>query len=159
MRVLAAALVGFVLVTLAAGGGAQMQRSQTSDGVGAIVMVSGRDDHGLLQLTDVPLHPQPDAATINAHIADGGFAEVLDVRGTWLRIRSVADPAAVGWIDDFYLRDRAVLHNAQQVRFLAARMDGSVEVEVQAVEGGGAAHWVEEGHLTEVGGDIQPHDH
>lgn len=158
MRTLASPLVGLVLLAFTAGGD-QVQTSQASDGVGAIVMVSGRDDHGLLQLAEVPLHPQPEATAISAHIADGDFAEVLEVQGTWLHIRSVADSAAAGWIDDFYLRDRAVLHNVQQVRFLAARVGDGVEVQVQAVDGDGPAHWVADWHLTEVGGDIEPHEH
>lgn len=149
------------LVSLALAGCAGDGTTPNRDGSGAIVLVSGRDDHGLLQLPEVPLYVQPEATEITAHVPDGEFAEVLEVRGTWLQIRSIADPASVGWIDDFFLRDRAVLHNVQQVRFLAARVGGggSVEVEVRAIQGDGAAQWVGEDHLDEVGADIDPHEH
>lgn len=149
------------LASLAVAGCSVGGPSPTPDGVGAIVLVSGRDDHGLLQMAEVPLYAEPEATEITAHVRDGEFAEVLEIRGTWLRIRPVADPSSSGWIDDFFLRDRAVLHNALQVRFLAARVAdaGGVEVEVQAVEGDAPSHWVGEDHLDEVGADVEPHEH
>ena len=155
MRALLAAVVSLAL----AGCGGDV--APETQGSRAIVLVSGRDDHGLLQMPEVPLYAEPDSTDVAAHVRDDEFVEVLEVRGTWLRIRSIAHPAIVGWIDDFFLRDRAVLHNVQQVRFLAARVGGAgtVEVQVEPIEGDGAPQWVGEDHLDEVGADIEPHEH
>lgn len=130
-----------------------------ADGAGAIVLVSGRDDHGLLQQAELPLVTQPDGADVVAHVPDGTFAEVLEARGTWLHIRSLTDPSATGWIDDFHLRGRAVLHNSQQVSFVDAQAGNPVRVQVRLVNGEADPIWVEAQHLTEVGADVEPHEH
>ena len=129
------------------------------DGAGAIVLVSGRDDHGLLQLPSVPLYAEPEGDSVSGELPDGSFAEVLEVRGTWLEIRSVADPAITGWVDDFFLRDRALLHNTQQVRLVAVRDGDPVEIQVEPIDGDASAFWVTTDHLAEVGADIAPHEH
>jgi hypothetical protein len=129
------------------------------DGSGPIVLVSGRDDHGLLQLSQVPLYAEPEGGAIIGDLPDGSFAEVLEVRGTWLEIQSLADPTTTGWIDDFFLRDRALLHNSQQVRLLASRGRDPVEIQVETLDGSAPPFWVATDHLAEVGADIAPHDH
>lgn len=129
------------------------------DGAGAIVLVSGRDDHGLLQLPKVPLYAEPEGSAVTGELTDGSFAEVLEERGTWLEIRSVAEPKVTGWVDDFFLRDRALLHNAQQVRMLAARAGDPVEIQVEPIDGDASSFWVTTDHLVEVGADIAPHEH
>lgn len=125
----------------------------------AIVLVSGRDDHGLLQLSEVPLYTEPEGTEEVGRLPDGSFAEVLEVRGTWLEIRSLGKPSVTGWIDDFFLRDRVLLHNTEQVRLLGARAGETVEIEVQLVEVGGDPFWIGVNHLTEVGADVEPHEH
>ena len=147
-------------VALAACGGSG-DPTPTPGGAGAIVLVSGRDDHGLLQMAEVPLVTEPEGTEVATRVPDGAFAEVLEIRGTWLLIRPIADPSSSGWIDDFWLRSRAVLHNVQQVRFLQARVGdgGIVEVQVQAVDADVPPRWVAEDHLDEVGADIEPHEH
>ncbi len=134
--------------------------TSAGDGIGAIVLVSGRDDHGLLQMHEVPLRAEPEGTEITAHLPDGSFAEVLEIRGTWLRIRSVADRSRSGWVDDFLLRDRAVLHDGQQVRFLGARVadGGIVQIEVQAIGADGPPRWVAGEELDEVGADLDSHE-
>lgn len=128
------------------------------EGAGAIVLVSGRDDHGLLQLAEVPLYTEPEGTELAGQVPDGSFAEVIEVRGTWLEVASLTQPAVRGWIDDFFLRDRALLHNTQQVRLLAARDGDALEIEVEPVESG-APLWVSTDHLAEVGADNVTHDH
>lgn len=154
-----AALAGALLVALAGVAVAGQLTGAGPDGRGAIVLVSGRDDHGLLQQAEVPLLTEPEGSVVAGRVPDGSFAEVLEVRGTWLRIRSLADPSAAGWIDDFHLRSRAVLHNAQQVSFVAAEAGPPVRVRVRLVQGEADPLWVDPTHLTEVGADVEPHDH
>lgn len=147
-------LIGFVLLALALSAcGGTILPSPGADGVGAIVMISGRDDHGLLQAAEVPLLSAPEGDEVAVPVPDGTFAEVLEVRGTWLHVRSAEDPTASGWIDDFHLRDRAVFDSDEQVHFLAARVgDGGLEIEVRPVDGG-PSHWVAAEHLVEVGAE------
>src|SRR5437868_727376 len=77
-----------------------------------IVLVSGRDDHGLLANKQVLLYPTPGdpaaSGPSSGALPDGTFARVLEVRGSWLHIASIANPALNGWVDDFYLRSRAL---------------------------------------------------
>ncbi|MFU8850128.1 SH3 domain-containing protein [Micromonospora sp. SL1-18] len=110
-----AVLVGALLlaaagITLAAAGGPSVSaRSATpapaSTGDGRLVLVSGRDDHGLLATERVPLRDRPAAeAAATGDVPDGTLARVVEVRGTWLRVRAAEGPSAEGWVDDFFLR-------------------------------------------------------
>lgn len=76
-----------------------------------------------------------ESGEVSAHVPDGTFAEVLEVRGTWLHVRPVGDSAVSGWIDDFHLRDRASIHGIQQYRLLAARNVDGVEIQVEPIDG------------------------
>lgn len=69
-----------------------------------LVLVSGRDDHGMVALHEVPLYDAPDGERVVAEVHDGTLAEVLDYRGTWAQVRMVEGPPMLGWVDDFYLR-------------------------------------------------------
>jgi hypothetical protein len=123
-----------------------------SDGRGAIVLVSGRDDHGLLVDPQVALYPEPEGGKPGGGIADGHMARVLEVRGTWLRLESLDQPTVDGWVDDFFLRDRAVLDGRVQVHLLDARTTGGVvQVRVQPVADPAATPtWVPASRLAEV---------
>lgn len=147
-----------VVLALTASVGMRQLAGSDADGSGAIVMVSGRDDHGLLQQAELSLVSEPEGATVSGYIADGSFAEVLEVRGTWLRVRSIADPSFNGWIDDFYLRSQAALHNREQVTFVGAEPGPPVRVEVRLVEADDEPFWVAADHLTEIGADIKSHE-
>lgn len=123
-----------------------------------IVLVSGRDDHGLLANKQVLLYPTPgDSATSGASsgaLPDGSFARVLEVRGSWLHIASIANPALNGWVDDFYLRSRALrLDGGGQVEFYDARVtNGQVEIAVRPVDQPtGPLFWLPASRLREVG--------
>jgi hypothetical protein len=119
-----------------------------------IVLVSGRDDHGLVYRAAVGLQRSPTDATVSGSVPDGTFARVLEHRSEWLKVRSVGTDPQEGWINDFYLRTVAVgLEPPRQVAFLdAALRDGTVMVRVRprdepAAEG----TWVKASSLREVG--------
>jgi hypothetical protein len=68
------------------------------------VLISGRDDHGLLAQPRVPLYDRPSGTREVAEVADGTLARVVQVRGSWLEVEPLAAGSATGWSDDYYLR-------------------------------------------------------
>ena len=66
-----------------------------------VVLVSGRDDHGLLATPSVTLMSRPGGHEVAGPVVDGTLAEVLAVRGTQVQIRA---GDVTGWVDDFSLR-------------------------------------------------------
>ena len=121
---------------------------------GPIVLVSGRDDHGLPALLAVPLYQAPDDTTVVARVPDGLLARVLDQRGTWLKVQVLQLPSALGWVDDFYLRDRALrTDGGGQVLFVDAQVQaGKVLVAVRPVTDPAATPtWVPSTLLREIG--------
>lgn len=132
-----------------------------------IVLVSGRDDHGLEVADELPLHGGPGGAPIGTVPADT-LAVVHETRGSWLRISAVeGTPRAVGWIDEFLVRGElhVVLPDAPacgvpttvgglqpsarvRVTDLHMLVDGTVEVGVTPVTGEHEHHverdWVRE---------------
>jgi len=97
---LAGALVLSAAATLASGprqaGSGSMDRR--------LVLVSGRDDHGLLAAAQVALREHPGGGNGVAQVDDGTLAEVVSTQGTWLEVRTVEGRTVQGWVDDFYLR-------------------------------------------------------
>lgn len=120
----------------------------------AIVLVSGRDDHGLLANPQVTLYDAPNSVTPLARVRDGSYARVLATRGTWQQIETLIPPQQRGWLDDYYLRGLAIrLDGGGQVTFAAARLNGDqVEIAVRPVEAAATApFWVPAARLREVG--------
>lgn len=74
-----------------------------------LVLVSGRDDHGMVVADQVPLYDEPEGDRRVSSVHDGTLAEVLSVDGRWLQIRTVEGPSVIGWVDDFFLRGQARL--------------------------------------------------
>jgi hypothetical protein len=157
--VLVGGLVSLVGLTSLGGGPIGAATSATPPpptlvATGPVVLVSGRDDHGLRSLLAVPLYQAPDDATVVARVPDGFIARVLEQRGTWLRIQALLLPSAVGWVDDFYLRDRALrTDGGGQVVLVDARVTaGQVEVAVRPVTDPTAPPtWVPATLLREIG--------
>ena len=73
----------------------------------AVLIASGRDDHGELVQETVELSAEPDGPTV-AEVAAGSLVEVVDTRGEWIRVRSLQG-AGAGWVNDYYLRGVAHL--------------------------------------------------
>lgn len=82
--------------------------SGTGDTDGRLVLVSGRDDHGLLATPTISLTDAPGSDRPTGTVADGTLAEAINSKAEWLRITTVEGPAHTGWINDYYLR--GVLH-------------------------------------------------
>jgi hypothetical protein len=74
-----------------------------------LVLVSGRDDHGMVVADQVRLYDEPEGDRTVSSVHDGTLAEVLSVDGQWLQVRTVEGPPAIGWVDDFSLRGQARL--------------------------------------------------
>lgn len=107
--VLALALAALGISSVVAAGGPQRAGGATtgtlgSGGDGRLVLISGRDDHGLLATAQVTLRQRPDAGTPAAQANDGELARVVSTKGTWVEVRTVENPSVQGWVDDFYLR-------------------------------------------------------
>ncbi|MFJ8199535.1 SH3 domain-containing protein [Streptomyces sp. NPDC096152] len=69
-----------------------------------LVLISGRDDHGLVATARVALYGHPGDGEPVAQAKDGTLARVVSTEGTWLQVRAVGDASVHGWVDDFYLR-------------------------------------------------------
>jgi hypothetical protein len=119
-----------------------------------VVLLSGRDDHGLLADPFVTLVGAPNGQAAVGRIRDGSFVRVLEQHGDWMRVQQIAVPQAEGWVNDYYLRDRALRADGQgQVTFADAQLiDGQVSVAVRAVERPDESPvWVAASLLREVG--------
>jgi hypothetical protein len=120
---------------------------------GRVVLISGRDDHGLVRQAAVGLARAPGETVFAASGPAGSYARVIEQRSEWLKVRAVGSDQE-GWVNGFYLRDVAVgLQPPRQVTFLdAAVRDGTVMVLVRPREDvGGTAAWVSASSLREVG--------
>lgn len=78
-------------------------------GDGRLALVSGRDDHGLLALPEVPVYDAPEGDHVVGRIPDGTLVSVTEGDGQWLRVRTVEPPQVDGWVDDFHLRGQVRL--------------------------------------------------
>ncbi|HYP42062.1 MAG TPA: SH3 domain-containing protein [Chloroflexia bacterium] len=152
-------VLGIVLLGVIGWGVANFSRialspSQHQRDARSIVMVSGRDDHGHVQDKVVPLISAPDDDTVVARVADGTFVRVVEQRGEWMRVQTVAAPQATGWVNDYYLRNRMLrTDGGGQVELLDAReMGGRVWLYVQAVSDPAAEPiWMDSMRLKEIG--------
>ncbi len=104
-----------------------------------LVLVSGRDDHGMVVTDEVALYDTPEGDRQVAVVHDGTLAEVLDTEGQWLQVRTVEGGPAIGWVDDFVLRGEARLVGAPpscSVRVGGTVRDGGTLVVVRRLEAG-----------------------
>ncbi|MGH8893613.1 MAG: hypothetical protein ACRDWY_09980 [Actinomycetes bacterium] len=92
------------LATVAVGSSVAAIAARPDDGTGRIVLVSGKDDHGLVTSARVALLAAPNAADAVGAAGDGTLVEVVGTHGEWLEVRTVEGRAAQGWVNDFYLR-------------------------------------------------------
>lgn len=90
-----------------------------------MVLVSGRDDHGLLAQHAIDLLSAPDRGRAVASVEDGTLVAVLAGRDSWLRVRTLVGPPAGGWINDFHLRGIVHVVGADGCPARAARRAGA----------------------------------
>lgn len=77
----------------------------TSGPADRLVLVSGRDDHGMVAEERVPVYDAPDGHHVVGQVADATLARVLETDGTWLHVQTAEGAHRVtGWVDDFFLR-------------------------------------------------------
>jgi len=103
-------------------------------GDGRLVLVSGRDDHGMVAMRQVPVYEEPESAYVAGKIMDGTLARVVEIQGQWLRIETVEGLNVTGWINDFYLRGEVRLVGPPPscaVQIAGARRDGGTLVVVR----------------------------
>jgi len=146
-------LIRHLLAILLAAALGLMAQGCAASAPGPVVLVSGRDDHGLVQRAAVGLQRSPEDATFRGSVPDGTFVRVLGQRGQWLEVRSFTVPPEQGWVNDFFLRSLAVrTDQTVQVRFSdAAVRDGVLMVQVRPVSDAAAGEWVPASILREVG--------
>lgn len=114
-------------------------------------MVSGRDDHGLLERPAIGLQASPTDRAVTATAHDGEFVHVLRRDGLWAYVRLIKG-GEEGWIADHGLRGVAAdLARGTQVTFEdAAVRDGVPMVRVRP-RSGGNPYWIRATDLREVG--------
>ena len=118
----------------------------------SVAMVSGRDDHGLLERPAIGLRRSPTDRTVTATAHDGEFVHVLRRDGLWAYVRLI-EGGEEGWIADHDLRGEAVRTDPRprRVTFLAAeRRDGAAWVRVRYADDG-SEEWLPATALKEVG--------
>lgn len=157
--------LGVGLVAAGCGGTAAGTEGSRPDGRpdGRLVLVSGRDDHGLLAQETVALYGAPGRSDAVAEVADATLVRVVRIDGTWLRVATVEGPAAEGWVDDYYLRGEVRLVGEAPTcagRLAGRPVEGGTPVVVSAVRGGqvlvatsadpGWRGWVSRGDLQEL---------
>lgn len=114
-----------VFGVLAAGCGGHAPARATSGAPrpdGRLVLVSGRDDHGLVATTRVPVYAGPGSRRRVGSVPDGTLARVSRIRGSWLHVATAEGPPVQGWVDDFFLR--GVVHLVGAAPTCRATVDG-----------------------------------
>jgi len=124
---------------------------------GKVVMISGRDDHGLLQEPTVSLFRAPDDNTAVTHVADGSFARVVGERGEWMKVQLLGKSDSLGWVNDFYLRSRMLrTDGGGQVDLVDAHeIGGQIWIGVRPVgKPESALMWLSPEVLQEIGAHV-----
>lgn len=133
----AAPLIGALLLAgCGSNGAAEAER--------AVLLVSGRDDHGLLVQEQVGLS-QWIGGEPEAHVPDGTLVGVQATRDEWIQVRALEGRRASGWVNDYYLRGTAFARN-DQVELL--EVNGS-RVRVRSLETKRVA-WVRREEVSEL---------
>jgi len=117
-----------------------------------ILLVSGRDDHGMRARARVRLLGAPRfGAPVRAAVPDGALVRVLVARGEWVRVRALERRRAAGWVHDFDLRGTAHLIDlvtcgarlsAQPGAPAARRVQRNAQVEMLEAARRAGATWV-----------------
>jgi hypothetical protein len=100
-----------------------------------VVMISGRDDHGLQASPTVLLTSRPGGGSVVGPVPDGTLVEVREVHGTQARVSA---SGVTGWVDDFALRGELRLAGPAptcQVQLGSQRVPAGTRVEVLKLAG------------------------
>ncbi len=68
-----------------------------------ILLLSGKDDHGLVAESEVEILDRPDGRAVGM-VPDGTLVYVLGEDREWLEVETLEGRRVVGWVNDFYLR-------------------------------------------------------
>ncbi|RJS47353.1 hypothetical protein [Nocardioides cavernaquae] len=109
-------------------GCAGQEAPEKDTGDGRLALLSGRDDHGLVQLDQVPLYDVAHGTHVVGKVHDGTLVRVVERDRMAMRVTTVEGPSLSGWVDDFYLRG--------QVRLVGAAPTCASTIGETAVEGG-----------------------
>lgn len=158
LRVLLAGVA--VTAVLAVGVAFGVKDPPPADGRGRIVLISGRDDHGLLASPRVSILSEPEGARAVGTVGDGTLARVVGSRGEWLQVRSAEGPPVRGWVNDYYLRGLVRLvgpAGACRVRVGTRDHPAGAPARIEKVRGGrvfirvaGDAGWLPRNHVAEL---------
>ncbi len=143
---LGAALVGALLLSGFGG------ESNPVDVPRPIVLVSGRDDHGLLVQKTVALSRFA-GGQATTRVPDGTLVRVEATRGEWLQVRTLERTSARGWVNDYYLRGTAHITRRVAPFPLNAQVEllelAGARVRARSIETGRVA-WVPRAALAEL---------
>lgn len=155
------ALLGAVLLLSGCGGTAVGASGGRPDG--RLVMVSGRDDHGLLSRETVVVYGDPAGVEPVGRIEDGTLVRVSRIEGSWLEVSTAEGRAVRGWVDDYFLRGVVRLVGPEPscaVTLAGDEVEGGTAAVVSAVRGSrvlvaaasdpGRRGWVPRGQLQEL---------
>jgi hypothetical protein len=117
-RALSAALL---LLGLLAGCGGAASGNDSSRPDGRLVLVSGRDDHGLVARERVPVYGSATSSEQVGTVVDGTLAHVTETEGSWVHVVTAEGRPVDGWVDDFFLR--GVVHLVGPAPSCRARVD------------------------------------
>ncbi|MDO7866894.1 hypothetical protein [Nocardioides jiangxiensis] len=130
------ALAGVLLT-----GCASEAAGEKDTGDGRLAMVSGRDDHGFVDLDRVPVRASESGGRITGavvgRIHDGTLVRVVQRDHTAMRVTTLEGPSVTGWLDDFHLRGQFHLVGAPPLcgaTIGSAHVDGGRQVLVYAVK-------------------------
>lgn len=129
-----------------------------ADTDGPIVLVSGRDDHGLDRVDELPLHDGPGGEVVGTVAADT-LARVHTTEGSWLEITTLEGPTLEGWIDEFLVRGdlHVVLPDAPACGAPTAEGDLPPSARVRVVDVHTGAGGVDRVGVVQVGDEREHH--
>jgi len=138
-------------VVLLAGCGSDDDAAPPPEPKRTILLVSGRDEHGLLAEPTVALSAEPEGAPRH-RVRDGTLVRVVESRGEWIHVSALEGPRAAGWINDYYLRGTVHLlapdpacpvpAAAQAGGTPSKSLPASAQAELLAVRGVQGKQWV-----------------
>jgi hypothetical protein len=115
--------VAVVPLLLVAGCGGAASGHDQARPDGRLVLVSGRDDHGLVATAQVPVYDGPGSSHRTGAVPDGTLAHVTGTDGSWLHVVTAEGRPVDGWVDDFFLR--GMVHLVGAAPSCRADVDGT----------------------------------